>query len=792
MRRTPVILASIAVVLIAAVVVSGRHRVPEGEIWVRLDRGRHPVAEVAPGSHWWPPLSGGIARFPAAPDTIFFPDPAQAETYRLFDAEGNSIPTRFAVTYRAEPGRGVALARALLSSATSVRTGATSAQTGARRARDAGLADTLRARLALDGRALAARFSGDALRADGGRGLAEALAQAVRLDGLTVTAAPVSGAAPGGGVKVLIVGVDAADWLVADPLLRAGRMPNLAALIRRGVRADFHTLTPMLSPLLWTSIATGVTPDRHGILDFLTPDPRTGEMVPVSSALRRAPAFWNILSHFGVSQGIVAWLATWPAEPVSGHLVADRFGFLAFAGKVAEGDQGMTWPPEYEEHARTLEVPATSLPVTFWKRFFDVPDSELENLGRGGYQKGNFLENFALTVSTALTYTAIGEDVQRTADPRVLAVYYEMIDAAGHLAMPYAPPRRPYIPERDYDRYHRAMDGAYELQDELLGRLLAGADTANTVVVVLSDHGMKSGDARPAGSAEIEGGEAGRWHRDPGILVLAGPGIRRGAVLAGDANLLDIAPTLLAMLGLPVPRAMMGKVLTEAFDVAGQSRFAPSFVDSLDLRPEVWTPPASTGAALLGPAQAAMHNNLGLVLESEGMLAEAETEYRRALEALPADANARNNLGSILLRQGRTAEARDILERLHRERPDYVPVLFNLAMLYRESERFPEAETLYRSILQREPGNVKAEVDLGHTLVRLNRLDEAETLFRSALAMNPNEVNAHFGLGLAAATRGDLATAAAEFRRTLDLDPGHVSAAQNLQAVERALGASPR
>ncbi len=86
-------------------------------------------------------------------------------------------------------------------------------------------------------------------------------------------------------------------------------MPNLAALIRRGVRADFHTLRPMLSPLLWTSIATGVTPERHGILDFISPDPRTGEMVPVSSTFRRVPAFWNILTQYNVSQGIVAWLA---------------------------------------------------------------------------------------------------------------------------------------------------------------------------------------------------------------------------------------------------------------------------------------------------------------------------------------------------------------------------------------------------------------------------------------------------------------------------------------------------
>ncbi len=775
MKRTAVVLTLIVAVLIAAAVLSGLHRVPEGELWVRLDRGGRPTAEVAPGSHWWPPLSGGISRFPTAPDTILFPDPALAETYRLFDAEGNGIPTRFAVIHRVEPGRGVALACALSGEAPV-----------APNTSDAGLAVTLRARLLRDGRTIAARFSGDALRADGGRGLAEALAQAVRFDGLTVTVAPVSDAAPGGEVKVLILGVDAGDWRMADPLIAAGRMPNLAALIRRGVRADFHTLRPMLSPLLWTSIATGVTPERHGILDFISPDPLTGEMVPVSSAFRRVPAFWNILTEFNVSQGIVAWLATWPAESVSGTLVADRFGFLAFAGQAREGDRGMTWPPEYEEHARTLEVPASSLPVAFWKRFFHVPDRELTDLGRTGFRKGDLIENFALTVSTALTSTAIGEDLQRTADPRVLAVYYELVDAAGHLTMPYAPPRQPQISEEDFDRYSGAMNATYEIQDELLGRLLAAADTANTVVVVLSDHGFKNGASRPGGSAEIVGGEAGRWHQDPGILVLAGPGIRRGALLTGNANVLDITPTLLAVLGLPVPRTMQGKVLTEAFDEAGRARFAPTFTDSLVLRPEVWTPPLGEVAAAGGPTQASFYNNLGLVLEADGKLAEAEAEYRRALTLVPDDPRARNNLGGVLLKQGRVPEARDILERLHRERPDHVPALFNLAKLYREGGRFLEAEPLYRSILHTEPGNVPAKIDLGHTLVRLNQLDEAETLFRSALAMSPNEANGHFGMGLVAATRGDFAAAAAEFRRTLEIDPDHASAAQNLQAVERA------
>ena len=57
--------------------------------------------------------------------------------------------------------------------------------------------------------------------------------------------------------RVLLVGWDAADWKVIQPLLDAGGMPNLARLIAGGVRGNLATIYPVLSPMLWTSIATG-------------------------------------------------------------------------------------------------------------------------------------------------------------------------------------------------------------------------------------------------------------------------------------------------------------------------------------------------------------------------------------------------------------------------------------------------------------------------------------------------------------------------------------------------------
>src|ERR1700735_3273104 len=71
--------------------------------------------------------------------------------------------------------------------------------------------------------------------------------------------------------RLLLVGWDAADWKVIDPLMSQGEMPNLASLVSEGVRGNLATMYPALSPMLWTSIATGKRPSKHGIHGFIEP-----------------------------------------------------------------------------------------------------------------------------------------------------------------------------------------------------------------------------------------------------------------------------------------------------------------------------------------------------------------------------------------------------------------------------------------------------------------------------------------------------------------------------------------
>src|SRR5690242_2870832 len=99
--------------------------------------------------------------------------------------------------------------------------------------------------------------------------------------------------------RVVLVGWDAADWQVIEPLLDAGQMPTLQSLIEGGVMGNLSTLRPMLSPMLWNSIATGKRATKHGILGFIEPRPDGNGIQAVSSTSRKAKALWNILSQSG-------------------------------------------------------------------------------------------------------------------------------------------------------------------------------------------------------------------------------------------------------------------------------------------------------------------------------------------------------------------------------------------------------------------------------------------------------------------------------------------------------------
>src|SRR5664279_1205341 len=155
---------------------------------------------------------------------------------------------------------------------------------------------------------------------------------------------------PTGG-KVLLVGWDAADWEMIDPLIERNQMPALARLLKGGVRGNLATIQPVLSPMLWTSIATGKRADKHGICGFTEPLPDGTGIGPVRSTSRKCKAFWNILSQNELRSNVVGWFATDPPEPINGVMITDQF-LVAPEAKIAN----MVHPPELAGSMAALRV----------------------------------------------------------------------------------------------------------------------------------------------------------------------------------------------------------------------------------------------------------------------------------------------------------------------------------------------------------------------------------------------------------------------------------------------------
>ena len=124
--------------------------------------------------------------------------------------------------------------------------------------------------------------------------------------------------------RIIVLGLDGMDPATVDLLMAEGKLPSFARLREDGAYGRLRSMRPILSPIIWTTLATGKPPEQHGIGHFVAVNEKTGEQLPVTSRMRRVKALWNIFSEAGRSVGVVGWWATWPAETVRGTIVSDH------------------------------------------------------------------------------------------------------------------------------------------------------------------------------------------------------------------------------------------------------------------------------------------------------------------------------------------------------------------------------------------------------------------------------------------------------------------------------------
>lgn len=382
--------------------------------------------------------------------------------------------------------------------------------------------------------------------------------------------------------SLLVVGLEGATLDAILPLATQGHLPFLSGVIQSGAYARLESLTPVEPPALWTSIATGKLPYKHGIVGPevypASPLVRDGylQLLPqwigfrtwgtfhsskhTSTLFRRAIPLWEIAQRLGVETALVDWPVTSPAPDSLAFALSDRF----FAGDYRVPH---TWPRDLAERGvlfRTEpeDVDVALLPGAGERVPFTLlealsADLWRESLGRFLLEERGDVQAVFLRLPglaqvseelfggySAAQFDGVQKDPQQEAAAQLTA-YYRHLD--GFLA----------------DWWERTPEP----------RILA----------VLSAHGYRP----PEGLRKLTSRVARqplRGYASPasdGVLMLLGEGIRAGAFLDG-AQQVDVMPTLLYALGFPVARDLDGRVLTGAFESAFLAAHPMAFVPSYE------------------------------------------------------------------------------------------------------------------------------------------------------------------------------------------------------------------
>ncbi len=498
--------------------------------------------------------------------------------------------------------------------------------------------------------------------------------------------------------RVLLIGIDGADPRIVDRLAAAGRLPTIDRLRREGASAPLRSREPLLSPLIWTTIATGRAPQDHGVLDFVEAA-ADGHAVPITSARRRVPALWNIATQFNRSVGFIGWYASFPVERVRGFEVSDRIAFHQTTS--ADAVRGAAFPPELASELQRAGRPVPD-EHTVRARFLSRPDAPLTI---DGEQR---VAALARMYATSEYYRRLAVQLQRRYRPELLGVYFEWIDACSHLFMEDAPPRRPQVADADFAAFSETVDRCYAYQDEVLADVLAVADD-RTLVALVSDHGFKSGDRRPDTPGRADVGQAALWHLPSGILVLRGGSVQRGAH-PRNASVLDVTPTVLHALDIPLARELPGHPIPEAFAPASLAHEPPrtaryAFVpvpapdatsadapeQIAELRALGYVSGADARPAADGRFAASFLNE-GVALYVDGEQRDALRAFARAAELDPRNVNARAFAARLHLERREFEDARGLLDQAAALDPNSAYVRLLRANLAISTGRWDEAD----------------------------------------------------------------------------------------------------
>lgn len=600
--------------------------------------------------------------------------------------------------------------------------------------------------------------------------------------------------------RVAIFAIDGADWELISELSNDGRIPNIRAIVQGGTTASLQTIQPTVSPLVWTTAVTGLSPDRHGVIDFYD----RGSKKPVDASTRRAPALWEIADVFGRKAVVVNWWTAWP--PRSGEGVT-------FDTPVTSQPSAIS-PSQLAQRVAQLDVPASTIGSPQVRRFLNITDAEYGTAVNSG-GPNDPVNVFRNVLAKTWTDHRVAINLYQQQEPLVMMMSYDGTDAVNHLFAPYHPPYREGMSQTEFRKYWPTVANYYSEVDRLIGEWM-NVLTDDTTVIIMSAHGFRWGKTRPR--TPPVGRAAVADHRNPGIFIAYGNHVAPSRA-NHSISIYDIVPSVLAILGLPKSSEMQGSHAAWVFNditpvtnvpvisyaeffgpqppgagsdpqqytralqaighVVDPSRLQPVFED--EDRPQMAVGPLSPQQW----GQYAFQNNRGIQLRKEGKLKEATEAFQAAIDLNPTRPTPYLNMAMTLFdREQYTAADQVFLMAAQRGLPNAEQWFLDFAALYRSRNMTSRAiQLLYRG-KQVFPQSPRIAANLGSALAQADRYTEGLPELERALGLQPSSTLVLNNIGTYYARQKDYSRALDFWNRSLSIDPRQPEIRQALEAVQ--------
>lgn len=403
--------------------------------------------------------------------------------------------------------------------------------------------------------------------------------------------------------KTLLLLLDGASWKVLQPLISQGKAPYFEKIYKKGAKGMLDNLGEHKSPLIWTTIATGWTKEAHGVTDFTTfavKHPSTGrnhllpflnrlprmikggirniwrllpylESISVNSYVKEKKAIWEILSNAGTSVGVINWWCTYPASKLKGYMISDHANFIRIKlrkdlGNITLKDEELknfkdaVFPRNFWKTITRIQERITTTQLKrIIREVTNLDENEIEScLRKDTFQRADPLSVIKFSIVQDLFAFENFKVFDEKVNPTATIMGIGGLDSICHYFWKYRYPKDfEEINEEEREKFRDIIEKYYIFLDRKIREIVNEGEIENTLVI--SDHGFESASKQK----RSQGISGDHLSPPPGIFLGCGPNLKKSENISIKS--IDVVPTLLYLLDLPIGRDMPGKVKKEIF-----------------------------------------------------------------------------------------------------------------------------------------------------------------------------------------------------------------------------------